>query len=591
MPAEIRPFAPEDLSAVAALLRAHLGLPVPDVERFLAATLLEDPWADPEMPSLVAERDGAVVGFIARQPRRLELDGAPLAAACCSHLTVAPEERAGALAARLARACLAGPQRLTYSDAASDLVVRLWRVLGGDVDGARACDWMLLLRPARWAASLARGRTLGPVAAAPLHALGRGTRRRLRGAAPAGRAEVRVQPLERGLGALRVARVALAQRHLLEQVVAPEQLVRALARGHHGDAGLARPPGQQHQRDRGGADQRRLAVPDRVSERRGDVGRRHLQHVVLGAERGGGALLVRALVVARVGEGDRERVQRVVRGPLRERRDQRGVQPAGQVGPDRDVGAQPQPHAVGQHLAEPGARGVVLRAPPAREAHNAPALPHQERPRRQLRDAGEARARRARRPQRERLIQPVEVGRRLDLARGEQRLGLRAEHECPRPLGVVQRAHAEAVAGEQQAPPRGLPVRQREVAVEAAQRRRALLLEQPQHDLGVGGRLEPRAQRSPQLDVVEDLAVERQQRSARAGHRLPAAGDVDDRQPRGHQPGAGVERQPEPVRAAMAQRAGHPQQRRLVHRRLRVGAHDPAQPAHQGSITMAGACR
>jgi hypothetical protein len=136
------------------------------------------------MPSRVAERDGAVVGFIARQPRRLELDGAPLAAACCSHLTVAPEERAGALAARLARACLAGPQRLTYSDAASDLVVRLWRVLGGDVDGARACDWMLLLRPARWAASLARGRTLGPVAAAPLHALYRGTRRRLLAAAP-----------------------------------------------------------------------------------------------------------------------------------------------------------------------------------------------------------------------------------------------------------------------------------------------------------------------------------------------------------------------------------------------------------------------
>jgi hypothetical protein len=184
MAAEIRPFAPDDLGAVAALLRAHLGLPVPDVERFLAATLLEDPWADPEVPSLVAEQGGAVVGFIARQARRLELDGAPLAAACCSHLTVAPQERAGALAARLARACLAGPQRLTYSDAASDLVVRLWRVLGGDVDGARACDWMLLLRPGRWAASLVRGRTLGPVAAAPLHALYRGTRRRLLTAAP-----------------------------------------------------------------------------------------------------------------------------------------------------------------------------------------------------------------------------------------------------------------------------------------------------------------------------------------------------------------------------------------------------------------------
>ncbi len=183
--AQIRPFAPGDLGAVAALLRAHLRPPpAPDLERFLAATLLEDPWADPDMPSLVAEDAGAVVGFIARQPRRLELDGAPLAAACCSHLTVAPEHRAGALAARLARACLAGPQRLTYSDAASNLVVRLWRVLGGDVDGARACDWLLLLRPGRWAAALARGRTLGPVAAAPLHALYRGPRRGLLAPAP-----------------------------------------------------------------------------------------------------------------------------------------------------------------------------------------------------------------------------------------------------------------------------------------------------------------------------------------------------------------------------------------------------------------------
>src|SRR5919202_1469489 len=106
MPAQatIRAFEPDDLGAVAALLRAHLpNAPAADLERFLAATLLEDPWADPELPSLVAEQEGAIVGFIARQPRRMELDGEPLRAVCCSHLTVAPEHRAGALAARLAR--------------------------------------------------------------------------------------------------------------------------------------------------------------------------------------------------------------------------------------------------------------------------------------------------------------------------------------------------------------------------------------------------------------------------------------------------------------------------------------------------------
>src|SRR3954471_2589116 len=173
--ATIRPFAPGDLAGVAALLRAYLpSPPAPDLERFLAATLLEDPWADPELPSLVAEQAGAVVGFIARQPRRMVLDGEPLRAVCCSHLTVAPEHRPGALGARLARACLDGRQRLTVSDSAGDVVVRLWRVLGGDVDSMRACEWMLVLRPGRYAARLARA----PVGAVPYQALWQRTRRR-----------------------------------------------------------------------------------------------------------------------------------------------------------------------------------------------------------------------------------------------------------------------------------------------------------------------------------------------------------------------------------------------------------------------------
>jgi hypothetical protein len=182
--ATIRPFAPEDLDGVVALLGDHLpNRPAADLARFLRATLLDDPWADPELPSLVAEQSSAIVGFIARQPRRMELDGEPLRAVCCSHLTVAPEHRAGALAARLARACLDGPQRLTVSDSAGDVVVRLWRILGGDVDSARACEWMLALRPGRWAVEAARSfagrREIDlPVGSLPLQALWRRTLKR-----------------------------------------------------------------------------------------------------------------------------------------------------------------------------------------------------------------------------------------------------------------------------------------------------------------------------------------------------------------------------------------------------------------------------
>src|SRR3954447_3580945 len=231
MPAQatIRPFGREDLTAVAGLLGGHLpNRPAADLAGFLRATLLDDPWADPELPSLVAEHDGRIVGFIARQPRRMELDGEPLPAVCCSHLTVAPDERAAGLAPRLAVACLDGPQRLTVSDSAGDVVVRLWRVLGGDVDNARACEWMVALRPARWAAGAARS-LVGrhalelPVGSVPLQALWQRTLRRGR-AATAG-----VEAIDADGAALAEQLEALSSRMRLRPVADGAHLAHVLA--------------------------------------------------------------------------------------------------------------------------------------------------------------------------------------------------------------------------------------------------------------------------------------------------------------------------------------------------------------------------
>jgi hypothetical protein len=41
---------------------------------------------------------GTVIGFIASPPRRVRIDDRPANAVCSSHLVVAPESRAGALA-------------------------------------------------------------------------------------------------------------------------------------------------------------------------------------------------------------------------------------------------------------------------------------------------------------------------------------------------------------------------------------------------------------------------------------------------------------------------------------------------------------
>lgn len=67
----------------------------------------------------------------------------------------------------LVRELLSGDQDLTWSDSGTPEVVRIWRVLGGDIDHTRTCDWMLVLRPGRWlralsAATVSRRRWLGP---------------------------------------------------------------------------------------------------------------------------------------------------------------------------------------------------------------------------------------------------------------------------------------------------------------------------------------------------------------------------------------------------------------------------------------------
>jgi GNAT superfamily N-acetyltransferase len=186
--AEIRPFERADLSAVSSLVRGTLPESMADEEipGFLAATLLDDPWTDVELPSLVATVDGQIVGFIGSHVRRFRLDDREVRAVCPSHLTVAPDHRGGAAGALLLRRLLTAGQQFTYSETVDDVVARIWRVFGGHLDAARACDWMIVLRPVRWLGTVAgagiRRRHLGreqvPVGAVPFQAAGRRLMRR-----------------------------------------------------------------------------------------------------------------------------------------------------------------------------------------------------------------------------------------------------------------------------------------------------------------------------------------------------------------------------------------------------------------------------
>jgi hypothetical protein len=178
---QIRPLERRDLPAVATLLAARLPGWSQD-RSFLADSLIDQRWAEPELPSLVAVDDGdEILGFIGAQVRRMRFDERLMTGVCCSHLAVVGDRRAGATGALLLRRLLSGRQDLTWTATATDTVTRIWDAFGGGVDHARTLDWMLVLRPGRWArrllATRLRGggsvRVLAPARALPLQAAGR----------------------------------------------------------------------------------------------------------------------------------------------------------------------------------------------------------------------------------------------------------------------------------------------------------------------------------------------------------------------------------------------------------------------------------
>jgi hypothetical protein len=149
--------------------------------RVFEGLTLDHPWADDELSSLVAVTPGKeIVGFTGVQVRRLRLDDRPIRAVHSGHGVVSPDHRRGAVGALLIGRVLKGPQDFTWSDGATDAVARIFRTFGGQLDHARACDWLLVLRPFSWARGLiaaaarrqAAKRRVVPVGAMPFQALG-----------------------------------------------------------------------------------------------------------------------------------------------------------------------------------------------------------------------------------------------------------------------------------------------------------------------------------------------------------------------------------------------------------------------------------
>jgi hypothetical protein len=173
----IRPLERGDIPGVARLFalvwRKDADAADDELERFFASTLLDHPWVDPELPSLVAIDGDEIVGLIGSNVRRAVFDDVPVRIVCSAHLISHPRVRGEAVGARLMKSLLGGAQDLTFTDGATDEVRRMWEAFGGSVVPLGTLAFVRLFRPASLGADVVLARRGRRIAASPLRAAAR----------------------------------------------------------------------------------------------------------------------------------------------------------------------------------------------------------------------------------------------------------------------------------------------------------------------------------------------------------------------------------------------------------------------------------
>jgi hypothetical protein len=151
----IRPLERDDIPQVATLyelvVRSGSPTPAPGLADYFARTILDYPWADPEIPSLVYEEaDGEITGFHGSHVRRFRLGSEPIRIGCGGQVVAHPRVRHKAVGALLMRRYLMGPQDLTITDTASVPTHAMWGGLHGEELSLSCVNWTRLFRPWRF---------------------------------------------------------------------------------------------------------------------------------------------------------------------------------------------------------------------------------------------------------------------------------------------------------------------------------------------------------------------------------------------------------------------------------------------------------
>jgi hypothetical protein len=158
----LRPFTAPDAAAVAALhARAYPRSRWPSLAAraaYFRELLLQNPWADAELPSWVAEDREGIAAFLGIIPRPMHFGARKIRVAVACQLMVDPARRSGLAALELLRRYFAGPQDLSIADGANDASRQCWEAAGGAASPLHSLHWVRLLRPAQGALQLAASR-------------------------------------------------------------------------------------------------------------------------------------------------------------------------------------------------------------------------------------------------------------------------------------------------------------------------------------------------------------------------------------------------------------------------------------------------
>ena len=132
---QIRAFVVDDIPEVANLhervFRGRSTPASPAKKDYFHEIFFRNPYYEEDLPSLVYEADGKIVGFHGTVCRRMTLNGQTIRVAGPTQFMVEPEYRTPFVSVSLIKAFLEGPQDLAFNDGGTEPVRKIWEGLGG----------------------------------------------------------------------------------------------------------------------------------------------------------------------------------------------------------------------------------------------------------------------------------------------------------------------------------------------------------------------------------------------------------------------------------------------------------------------------